>query len=295
MLGLITDRTQQNVYRRKEVASKGWNNMTSEERMEWLGDPLNAIGVNLLPYGPIRSSVVDLKYRNDHILATTSGDGQWLFAISIIGDAVNYENKTFTLSVDSIENLGGGSPEIALYWHTDDNHYDFAGVNLSTGGSVTFDTATMPNTNHRKYLAMYVYVTTGVEVTAGASVQFRGVMLENGDIRHPYVPYTEILPTGITKGAYNYSDLNRVERAVKEISEIVGLGLVTKTDWTIQDIPSTVEMVRYLQNISTIRELIPDVSNIPDVPVTMNNLTFDSANNIEKILLAAYESVTASL
>ena len=295
MLGLITDRTQQNVYRRKEVASKGWNNMTSEEREEWLGDPSIAIGANLIPYGPIYSGAVDLKYRNQEIVATTSATGVYQFAISILGDAVNFENKTFTLSIDSIDNSGGGSPEIALWWHTDDNNYDFAGVALSSGGSVTFNTADTPNTAHRKYLAMYVYVTTAVEVSAGAIARFKKVMLENGDEKHPYVPYTEILPTDITKGAYNYSDLNRVERSVREISDIAGLGLFTKTNWTIQDIPTDSEMDRYLRNIGAIRALISDVSNIPELPITMNNLTFDSANNIEKILLAAYESVIARL
>ena len=35
------------------------------------------------------------------------------------------------------------------------------------------------------------------------------------------------------KGAYNYTDLNRVETAVKEIAEKLGLSLVTKTNWTL--------------------------------------------------------------
>lgn len=291
MLGLITDRTQQNVYRRKEVASKGWNNMTSAERLEWVGDPLNATGVNLLPYGPIYTSVVELKHRNQEIIATASDSGVYLFAISIIGDAINYENKTFTLSVDSIETIGG-SPLLSLWWY-DDSGYDFAGASLSSVGSVTFDVT--PNTNHRKSLAMFVYVATDIEVVAGASVRYKGVMLENGSVRHPYVPYTEIIPTDITKGAYNYSDLNRVERAVEEISDLAGLGLVTRTNWTMQDIPSAFEMTRYLTNITTIRSLVADSDNVPEAPFTMNNLTFDSANNIEKILLAAYESITASL
>jgi hypothetical protein len=87
-----------------------------------------------------------------------------------------------------------------------------------------------------------------------------------------------------TKGAYNYSDLNRVERAVAEISEIANLGLVTKTNWAMWDVPTVSDMSRYIENIRVIRTHYN--INI-DIPTTMNNLTYETANNIEKILLAA--------
>ena len=114
-------------------------------------------------------------------------------------------------------------------------------------------------------------------------------MLENGSTRHEYVPYVEILPTNCTKGAYNYSDLNRVERAVAEISDLAGLGLVTKTDWAMWDIPTSSDMERYLSNVKTIRE---HYSIETEIPETMNNLTYEDANNIEKILSIAYIAVT---
>ena len=126
--------------------------------------------------------------------------------------------------------VGGGAPQLAVYWH-DDNGYDYAGASLMSAGSVTFDTAEWQNVNNREYLAVYVYVTTSESVESGAYARYLGVMLENGNTRHGYVPYTEILATQATKGAYNYSDLNRVERAVAEISDLGGLGLVTKTNW----------------------------------------------------------------
>ena len=292
MKGLITDRTQQNVSRRNTLAAKGWYGMTPEEQAEWSGNPLNTMGVNLLPYGPNYSSSVEVKYRNGEIIAITNTAGIYLYAISIIGNATDYENKTFTLSADYIESVGGGSPQLALYWH-DDNGFDFAGASISTADSVTFTIS--PNVNGRAYLAMYVYVTTAEEVAAGAGVRFVGVMFENGDTRHSYVPYVEVIPTMATKGAYNYSDLNRVERAVSEISDLVGLNLTTKTDWRMWDIPKSADMVRYLNNISMIRNFITDKSGVPETPTTMNHLTYADANDIEKILLAAYESVTASL
>lgn len=290
MKGLITDRTQRNVYRRKELSSKGWSKMTQAERAEWLGDPLTATGVNLFAYGRYDSSTVELKYRSEEILATTTTGGIYLYAISIIGEATHFENKTYTFSANSITAFGNGTPQLAIYWH-DENGYEYAGASLSSAGSITFNTAEWPNTNARKYLAVYVYVTTHETVEAGAYASFKGVMLENGAIRHTYVPYTEILPTLATKGAYNYSDLNRVERAVAEISDRAGLGLTTKTDWDMWDIPTVTEMNRYLGNIAKIRTELVTETNVPAAPLSMNNLTYNEANNIELILSKAYESL----
>ena len=284
MKGLITDRTQRNVARRNELASKGWAGMTTEERAEWLGDPLAATGVNLLPCGPFYASAVELKYRNAEIVATATAPGTYLYAISIIGEAANYTGKTFTLSVDAVQS-SAGAPQLALYWH-DDNGFEYAGASLVGAGSVTVNTAEWPNANGRGYLALYVYVTTNVEVTAGAYTRFVGVMFENGSIRHEYVPYTEILPTLATKGAYNYSDLNRVERAVEEISEALELGLVTKTYWYAWEIPRASDLTRYINNVKAIATAIGSTITLPD---SMELLTWETANDIEKILLEAYK------
>lgn len=291
MKGLITDRTQRNIYYRNELSKKGWAGMTVAERAEWLGDPLTAQGVNLFACGPFYSSSVDLKYRSEEILATTNTSGIYLYAVSIIGEASKFVNKELTLSVDAIIPSGNGTPQLAAYWH-DDFGFEYAGASLSTAGTITFDTTEWPNTNARKYLAVYVYVTTHETVTAGAFARFGGVMLENGATRHPYVPYTEILPTLATKGAYNYSDLNRVERAVAEISDLAGLNLITKTDWDMWDIPTASQMNRYLSNITAIRALIADNDTVPVAPASMNNLSYNEANNIELILSLAYESLT---
>lgn len=290
MQGLITDRTQYNVSRRNALSAKGLRGMSAEELKEWLGDPLSEVGVNLLPPGPIYSSAVNLKYRNRRMVATALWGGIYLYAISLIGEAANYENKTFTLSVNSIQSTGG-NPQLSLWWH-DENGYDYAGVTLTGNTRIaTVNTAEYPNINNRANLALYVYVTADESVESGAEVVFNGVMMENGSVRHNYIPYTEIVPTAATKGAYNYSDLNRVERAVEEIAELAGLTLVTKTNWTMWDIPTTDDMVRYLNNIQAIRGLVSGVSAVPEVPTTMNNLTYTTANDIEKILVAAYAIV----
>ena len=291
MKGLITDRNQDNVSRRNELSLKGWVSMTESERTEWLGNPLAATGANLMSCGPFYSSAVSLKYNHDSIVATTNAEGIYLYAISIIGEASKYEGKTFTLSADHIGTADGGNPQIALYWH-DDNGFEFAGASLSAAGSVTFNIS--ENTGARAYLALYVYVTTDVSVSAGAAARFGGVMLENGSERHIYVPYAEVLSTPTTKGAYNYSDLNRVERAVAEISDSLGLGLATKTDWAMWDIPTASDMERYLYNLNRVRERCFDVGELPTLPTTMDRLTYTVANDIETILLSGYTTAQLS-
>ena len=287
MLGLITDRTERNVYRRNELSKKGWAGMTTEERAEWLGDPLATEGANLLPPGPFYSSAVNLKYYNREIVATALTAGTYLYAISIVGEAVNYADKMFTLSIGSLQASGGGSPQVAAYWH-DDNGFEYAGASLALAGSMTFNTSDFPNTAGRRYLALYIYVTTAQTVSAGAVARFGDVMLELGSTRHEYVPYTEVIATTATKGAYNHSDLNRVERAVAEISDIENLGLVTKTTWRMWDVPTESEMNRYLGNIGVLRDRYSIDISLPD---TMSGLTYETANNIEKIILETYQKV----
>lgn len=98
---------------------------------------------------------------------------------------------------------------------------------------------------------------------------------------------------GNEKGVYSYTDLNRVETAVKQISEIMVLGLSTKTDWGLSDLfsvnewPVESQMKRYLDNVESIRKYFR--LSIP-IPLTMERLTWQGANNIERILEKALVS-----
>lgn len=87
------------------------------------------------------------------------------------------------------------------------------------------------------------------------------------------------------KGAYNYMDLNRVESAVADIANLWIPGLDTKTDWTMQDEITQAEMMRYLSNIQRIRS---EAGSSANIPVNMNRFDYVSANNIEQVLLDAY-------
>ena len=188
----------------------------------------------------------------------------------------------------SVGSMTGMGMQLSLYWH-DDAGFDHAGIDLtSSDQSVT--TVLNPNTNGRRHLALYVYAATRMPATVGAVSDYHHVMLEFGDTRHDYVPYTPILATPATLGAYNYSDLNRVETVVEELSERWDLGLVTKTDWTMWDVPTEADMVRFKRNLDTIAtERIGD-SALTDISYDLSLMTYDDANRIESFLLSVSSS-----
>jgi hypothetical protein len=99
----------------------------------------------------------------------------------------------------------------------------------------------------------------------------------------------------VAKGAYNYTDLNRVESAVGVLADILNVSVVTKTNWTMWDKPTQSEMSRYLGNVAKIRERCSFLPNLPTLPGSMDNLNYKDANNIELVLLLAYEYIESSI
>lgn len=93
-----------------------------------------------------------------------------------------------------------------------------------------------------------------------------------------------------SKGAYNYSDLNRVEKAVKYLADLLNENGYpveiedVRTNWAATDVPSMAEMTRYLNNVRKIRGAFYTLPTTPQVPATMRGLTYDKANAIEQIL-----------
>lgn len=292
-MDLITDRTNEDVLRRNALARKGRAGMTEDELYEWYGHPMSKVGANLFATGPYYSSEVELEYWDDTIIARGLDVGlvmgQFTHAVSIIGEASFYERQTLTLTVDSTS--GTGKAQIAFYWH-DDNGADYAGGTLTGAGSTTF--VLTANPNKRTYLAAYVYLITFQQqpISPTLYTEYHGVRLTRGEEQHEYVPYAEFLPTSATKGAYNYFDLNRVEKAVEEISHSLGLGLTTKTDWAMWDVPRMSDWVRYLNNVRVIKIVTGSSIALPEIG---DKLTFSDANNIERILADAYKATETDL
>lgn len=88
---------------------------------------------------------------------------------------------------------------------------------------------------------------------------------------------------------YNVSDLNRVETATKLIGEYMNKAGYTVSirekstgQWTIKDIPTDMEMDRYLSNLINIRKQMNKIKE--PLPSSMSTLTYEDANNIERLL-----------
>lgn len=104
-----------------------------------------------------------------------------------------------------------------------------------------------------------------------------------------------------SKGAYNYTDLNRVEEAVAKLdSYLVALnrvdGLYPTRTWNATNVPTATDMQRYIANIQKIRNALPELHHImPQAPASMVNLTYEGANAIEEILSIAMQYVESKI
>ena len=92
------------------------------------------------------------------------------------------------------------------------------------------------------------------------------------------------------KGAYNYTDMNRVESAVEYVANrLTEAGYiiipVVKKNWAKTDKPTLADFNRYMKNISDIRSALATYETTPDAPTTERKLSFQTANDIEKILM----------
>lgn len=91
------------------------------------------------------------------------------------------------------------------------------------------------------------------------------------------------------KGAYNYTDLNRVEAAVSYLAERLnqygyGIGLLETKVWEMKDVPTLADMTRYLTNVRQIRFAFVTLDTTPAAPIAIDKMTYQTANNIERIL-----------
>lgn len=99
-------------------------------------------------------------------------------------------------------------------------------------------------------------------------------------------------------GAYNVTDLNRVETEVARLSQMFGLDLTTNTNWTYADQFTESQEERYLGNVFVLRDhaLTLDSSLVfPSLPKNMNKLTIDGANAIEETLYIIGERVGGAI
>ena len=101
-----------------------------------------------------------------------------------------------------------------------------------------------------------------------------------------------------SRGAYNYTDLNRVTACMDYLNEVLtGMGYVTgyhqiivhpeaesPAAWLENDAPTQTQLQRYLTNVSALRGVLVLPEDTAEVPESMSGLTLEGANAIERIL-----------
>ena len=108
----------------------------------------------------------------------------------------------------------------------------------------------------------------------------------------------DTLITNRTDGYYNVTDLNRVGSALAAVgARLTAAGyavpIAPKTDWTIEDIPTTTQMQRYIADVAVIRAALAVRASTPPTPPDMDDLTVEEANDIERILRDVDELITS--
>ena len=94
------------------------------------------------------------------------------------------------------------------------------------------------------------------------------------------------------KGFYRYTDLNRIEGFMEQLSAEFQLRINTKTDWARGDYVYVSDLVRIQNNLASLKRVIRGYNDTPLLPETLSFLTYEQANNIEKILFDIDSLVT---
>lgn len=95
------------------------------------------------------------------------------------------------------------------------------------------------------------------------------------------------------KGFYNHTDLNRVGHNTDHLAGLLnGYGYAVtvnpKTNWKQKDIPRQTDMTLYLADLNALKSAFYGTTELPGA---MDNLNYEDANNIEKLLLEIEEYI----
>jgi hypothetical protein len=94
------------------------------------------------------------------------------------------------------------------------------------------------------------------------------------------------------KGAYNYTDLNRVGDALNYVRDRLSASgylranaFTARVDWRSDEIPAVPDISEYHAHVSVIREALAQFPTTPAAPTSPNSLDYVAANAIEQILV----------
>lgn len=102
------------------------------------------------------------------------------------------------------------------------------------------------------------------------------------------------------KGVYTHVDLNRVGTAINVIASLFTqygypVSVDAATNRTSAFVPQVSNMEQYLSWINAVRVARFIKPSTPQTPQTMANLTYQTANNIEQILLDVYTQLNGAI
>lgn len=98
------------------------------------------------------------------------------------------------------------------------------------------------------------------------------------------------LDKGLERGAYNYTDLNRVNEALRYLADRLDrqgghtVLLPALPKWTAADVPKPGQLQDYLDAVRAVRSALKLPADAPRVPADMAGLTIAEANAIEQVL-----------
>lgn len=102
--------------------------------------------------------------------------------------------------------------------------------------------------------------------------------------------------SGLLKGGYFWTDLNRVTACMEYLDaelrklgynsgyEPVAVDFSNRYEWNKEDNPTIGQINRYLENVLKISSTLAEIPGNTQRPTSLSNLSFSTANNIEKIL-----------
>jgi hypothetical protein len=98
------------------------------------------------------------------------------------------------------------------------------------------------------------------------------------------------------KGAYNFTDLNRVGAAMLTLQALFAscgytVSVNVRADYAMGERPTPAEMDAYIQSLKNLKAVVPVSTASP--PDSMNGGTVVIWNNIERILLAVEAAITS--
>lgn len=167
-------------------------------------------------------------------------------------------------------------------------------------------TATVPLSELGQYLCVFDVATSDGKTVEMRLPLYYGVMSLITDrtqtdvdellsiLQTPFADWTteqaQLFYSGMSKGAYNASDLNRVGAAMVYIAErMASMGyavdnITPKLYWMDTDTVTQSDMTAYLSDVSALQTVLPLPDETPTAPSDIAGLTYTEANNIEQIL-----------